>query len=105
MAVKLQTIKDIRNYLKKELSELYPESESSAIANLVIADVFDLKSLSAGLLMNDDPLEEEKAEKITGYCRELKTGKPVQYVLGVTYFLDCIIKVRPGVLIPRPETE
>ncbi|NLJ43701.1 MAG: peptide chain release factor N(5)-glutamine methyltransferase [Bacteroidales bacterium] len=105
MAVKLQTIKDIRNFLKKELSELYPENESSAIANLVIADVFELKSLSAGLLINDDPLEEEKAEKIKDYCTELKTGKPVQYVLGVTYFLDCIIKVRPGVLIPRPETE
>lgn len=105
MAVKLQTIKDIRNYLKKELSELYPESESSAIANLVIAYVFELKSLSAGLLMNDDPLEEEQAEKITGLCRILLTGKPVQYVLGETYFLDCLIKVRPGVLIPRPETE
>ncbi len=105
MAVKLQTIKDIRNYLKKELSALYPENESSAIAGLVIADVLELKSLSSLLLMNDYPVEKDLAGRIMTICKLLVTGKPVQYVLGKTFFLDCEIRVGPGVLIPRPETE
>jgi len=105
MAVKLQTIKDIRNYLKKELSELYSAAESSAIANMIIANALEVKSVSSVLMMNDNPVEEEKTLKILSHCRALKTGIPVQYLLGETYFLDCIIMVRPGVLIPRPETE
>jgi release factor glutamine methyltransferase len=36
---------------------------------------------------------------------ELRTGKPIQYVLGQTHFCDLTIRVTPSVLIPRPETE
>ncbi|TIB93375.1 S-adenosyl-L-methionine-dependent methyltransferase [Wallemia mellicola] len=32
-------------------------------------------------------------------------GKPLQYILGDQPFLDTTIKVKPPVLIPRPETE
>jgi release factor glutamine methyltransferase len=32
-------------------------------------------------------------------------GRPLQYLLGDTEFMGLIFKVRPGVLIPRPETE
>jgi release factor glutamine methyltransferase len=35
----------------------------------------------------------------------LKTGKPLQYILGETNFYNCIIKVNNETLIPRPETE
>jgi len=33
------------------------------------------------------------------------SGEPVQYILGYTDFMGLRIAVRPGVLIPRPETE
>ena len=36
---------------------------------------------------------------------ELKSGKPIQYILGETSFYDCIIKLNSATLIPRPETE
>jgi release factor glutamine methyltransferase len=42
---------------------------------------------------------------ILGYAEELKTGKPIQYILGETVFYNCHIKVNSSTLIPRPETE
>ena len=44
--------------------------------------------------------------KVSGkHLDELQKNKPIQYITGVSHFLDTKIKVREGVLIPRPETE
>jgi len=40
-----------------------------------------------------------------GIIMELKTGKPLQYVLGYTEFYGLRFVVNPATLIPRPETE
>jgi release factor glutamine methyltransferase len=105
MAVKLQTIKDIRNYLSGELSELYSRQESVSIADAVITKVIGMNRLSYILKENEMITDRKKTETILRYCIELKTGKPLQYVTGETLFYDCVIKVSRGVLIPRPETE
>ncbi|KAI1455261.1 S-adenosyl-L-methionine-dependent methyltransferase [Annulohypoxylon moriforme] len=43
---------------------------------------------------------------LLGYlCRKRGRGVPLQYILGTQPFGDLEIKCRPGVLIPRPETE
>ncbi|MCJ1312050.1 hypothetical protein MMC25_005724 [Agyrium rufum] len=38
-------------------------------------------------------------------CRERARGKPLQYLIGNQPFGDLEILTKPGVLIPRPETE
>lgn len=38
-------------------------------------------------------------------CERLTHGEPIQYIMGYAWFRDLKIKVGPGVLIPRPETE
>lgn len=105
MAVKLQTIKDIRNYLLNELSELYSDQESVSIADAVISKVFEMDRLSYLLKGNELRAGRKNTETIIRWCNELKTGKPLQYVTGETIFHDCIIKVNRSVLVPRPETE
>lgn len=42
---------------------------------------------------------------LTRLCRRRGIGVPLQYVLGSQPFGNLDIKCRPGVLIPRPETE
>jgi len=44
-------------------------------------------------------------QKIRSILRELKTYKPIQYILKQTFFYGLYFKLTPDVLIPRPETE
>ncbi len=44
-------------------------------------------------------------KKLADGLWQLKSGTPLQYVLGEWDFLDSTFIVGPGVLIPRPETE
>lgn len=104
MSVNILTIKDIRLYLFKELKEIYPEQEISAIANNIIKTVIGIVKLHQ-IYNSDQPVTKEQAGEILTICNELKTGKPLQYILGETLFYDCIIRVNSSTLIPRPETE
>jgi len=50
-------------------------------------------------------LPEEVACRVKEAVKQRSSGVPVQYIVEETQFLDHLIKVKPGVLIPRPETE
>jgi release factor glutamine methyltransferase len=105
MAGNLQTIKDIRNYISGELSGLYTEQEYFSISHIIISKLFEMNRISSLLKENEILSDTKKIEMVVRFCRRLKTGEPVQYVIGETIFYDCVIKVSRGVLIPRPETE
>ncbi|KAI1414618.1 S-adenosyl-L-methionine-dependent methyltransferase [Hypoxylon sp. FL1857] len=49
--------------------------------------------------------ELESNALLSRLCRRRGSGVPLQYILGTQPFGDLEIKCRPGVLIPRPETE
>jgi release factor glutamine methyltransferase len=104
MAVKIQTIKDIRFYISGELGNLYNEQEARAIADLLIKAVLNITKLHQ-LYDNEFIISEKDVLKIIDYTNSLKTGEPVQYVVGETSFYNCTIKVNNSTLIPRPETE
>lgn len=52
-----------------------------------------------------DFLCESEILKLQKQIQELKSGKPLAYILGNMPFLNCNIKVNKNCLIPRPETE
>lgn len=54
---------------------------------------------------HDRPLTEEERALLREAVRRRAAGEPLQYVTGEVAFRHIIVKVRPGVLIPRPETE
>jgi release factor glutamine methyltransferase len=104
MVVKIQTIKDIRIFLAKELAGVYMEPEIRALSDILIKNVAGKIKLHQ-LYDNGFEVSARAAEIIFDFARELKTGKPVQYILGETVFYNCRIKVNSSTLIPRPETE
>ncbi|MEX0984460.1 MAG: peptide chain release factor N(5)-glutamine methyltransferase [Actinomycetota bacterium] len=59
----------------------------------------------AGLLVRDRGLDTAEA-KLYGraLCRRC-TGTPLQHLTGEQGFRRLVVKVRPGVFVPRPETE
>lgn len=54
---------------------------------------------------HDRPLSPEEREALRESVRRRGEGEPLQYVTGEVAFRHLVLKVRPGVLIPRPETE
>jgi release factor glutamine methyltransferase len=50
-------------------------------------------------------LEKAEEQPLFEALSRLKLQEPIQYIIGQTQFMDLAINVRPGVLIPRPETE
>jgi len=104
MAHNLQTFKDIRFYLGKELAGIYPGPEITAMTNIIIRSVTGITK-GHQLYLTDQKVTVEQASLIDRICRELKTGKPIQYILGETIFYECRIKLNSSTLIPRPETE
>lgn len=54
---------------------------------------------------HDRPLSDEERALLREGVKRRATGEPLQYVTGEVAFRHIVVKVRPGVLIPRPETE
>lgn len=53
----------------------------------------------------DRPLTPEERDVLRDYVARRGAGEPLQYITGEVAFRHIAVKVRPGVLIPRPETE
>ena len=104
MGVNLQTIKDIRNYLTEELKEIYPVREIKGITDLILTTVLGIDKIHL-LSRKESPVTHEQKKAINNISKELKAGKPIQYIIGETLFYNCRIRVDESVLIPRPETE
>lgn len=96
--------KQLSQHFTRELSGLYDHEEAVAVFAVVARQVsrFDRGKLS---LKSSESVPEPDLVLYNGILNELKTGKPVQYVLGETTFYGLSFKVNPAVLIPRPETE
>lgn len=104
MGIKIQTIRETRSYLSDQLKGIYPDPEIRALTNIIIKTVTGTKKLHH-LALPEEFITESNAKRIVEIAEELKTGKPVQYILGETSFYGCTIKLSSDTLIPRPETE
>ena len=90
--------------LWRTLEPLYGNGEARAITDYVLDVCFGLSK--ADILCGAvEEMTAEKAAELNKIFGRLMEGEPVQYVLGRAEFCGRWFDVRPGVLIPRPETE
>lgn len=88
----------------KELKQHYGTAEGHALYRLVMEECFGLTHTDI-LLGKDNQISEENQARLLEITGRLLKNEPVQYVLGYADFCGHRFAVRPGVLIPRPETE
>lgn len=82
-----------------EFIKIYQEEIGEYNLNLLTFSFFNKK------ISNDYILTEEEKTTLISKIKELKSGRPIQYVIGNVDFYGNIINVDENVLIPRFETE
>lgn len=100
----MNTIYTLTQYAFHELKDTYRENEIRSICRILFTDVFGYTNIGIHLKKYEN-LEESFVNKFFQIIRILKTGKPLQYVLGETEFAGLKFAVDASTLIPRPETE
>ncbi len=91
------------NALQK-LQQRYGSGEGRALYELIMERRFGLSRTDI-LLGKDTTLSAKDNEELQIIVDRVAKGEPVQYVLGSEEFCGRTFLVRPGVLIPRPETQ
>jgi release factor glutamine methyltransferase len=98
------TVQEAAQKLLFQLFHIYEEREARNIADLVMEHVTGWKRIDR-ILNKQVPVSATMETLLQRYTGELLAHKPVQYVLGETWFYGMKFCVNEHVLIPRPETE
>lgn len=87
-----------------KLEHIYGFREARGIQRYLFSFLLS-RSTTEWLMIRDEKADEEFEGTVLSLLPELTTNKPVQYVLGKSWFCDLQFYVNSDVLIPRPETE
>lgn len=97
----MATRREIFQQLRSVAAELYGAAEGGIIAEMII--------LAKGHISRNQLLVEPNVElqisDLDSIIEQLRSWRPVQYIVGHALFDDIELEVGEGVLIPRPETE
>ena len=97
-------ISELKEFFKKQLSEIYTNSESSELFSIFCSSILGMDKFELRISQNNI-ISEEQTEVFKKLISELQSGKPYQQILGETEFYGLQFFVDENVLIPRPETE
>lgn len=97
------TVREMLIEMRRRLAPLFDYREREAIILLIFEYVKGWSRVD--LIINEGkPLSEEALRNINSIIDRLILGEPIQYITGNARFFGMDFVVRPGVLIPRPET-
>ena len=100
----MKTVTDVFVAFQQELASLYDAKEIGSLCMIAITEITGTSSANVKAFP-ESKISIEESNKINEILIRLKTGEPIQYILGFTEFYGLKFKVNPSVLIPRPETE
>jgi release factor glutamine methyltransferase len=98
------TIKELLAFVNKSISTIYDSDEAGQIASWLLEERLN-KSRIQLLTQAEEHVDESLINQIKNDTEALLSFKPIQQILGFTYFYESKILVNEHTLIPRPETE
>lgn len=104
MNISSNKLSELYKLYKTELLSVYDEEELYAIFELVCEHYLRYSKANTKLKFNEN-LNQSDVIKIYDTAKSLKTGAPIQYILGDADFYNLKFNVNSHTLIPRPETE
>lgn len=99
----MNTIRHLSQYALQELKDSYCEHEIHCICKIIYMDVLHFTNIDIHLRKNEI-LDESFVNKFSEIIYLLKSGHPLQYILGETEFSGLRFRLNRSTLIPRPET-
>lgn len=96
--------KALKQQFCQTLEHLYDEQESSGLFFIALQSI-EGSTRMLFLEKQQEELQPHVAEALLSLLEELRTSKPIQYILQEAWFYKLRFKVNPSVLIPRDETE
>ncbi len=102
--IKSNKIRDLYQWFKGGLVAIPSDRERTAVADEVFFRLLGLPK-DQRVLKAAERISETGIVGLIKAQKRLNRGEPVQYITGLSTFLDHSLRVKPGVLIPRPETE
>ncbi|MDE6787409.1 MAG: peptide chain release factor N(5)-glutamine methyltransferase, partial [Muribaculaceae bacterium] len=98
------TVREELLEVRGRLDGIFDRREREAVILLIFSHVKGWNRVD--LIINEGKeLSDFAKREIDGIVDRLILGEPIQYITGNARFYGMDLKVRPGVLIPRPETE
>lgn len=98
------TVKEFSLFFKSELQDVYDGPECNALVKLLLQERLQW-SFSTITMNESQEMESSVENQLLKDLARLKTGEPVQHILGYAWFNELKLGVSKDVLIPRPETE
>lgn len=95
---------EIKQNIKKQLANSYEPVELNSLLPLFIEHITGWDQVQQVIHQNEEMVPEWEKTFQEGIL-QLAQGKPIQYIIGKSWFLGNDYFVNESVLIPRPETE
>lgn len=100
----MNTMFKLQQYALQALKDTYSEHEIKTLCSLSFCKLLPGTNIDIHLKKYEF-LDKSFIDKFMEIVEELKTNKPIQYILGETEFAGIDFQLNNDTLIPRPETE
>ena len=97
------TVKRILEWIEGYLAQ-HGDGNPRVSAQWLVSEAIGVSRMQLFLDV-ERPLTADERAVLRDWTRRRGAGEPLQYITGEAAFRHITVKVRPGVLIPRPETE
>ncbi len=94
----------IKQLFLADLSSIYDQDEIHSLFQISAEHLLGLSRIQLSLRLQN-PLTESQRQDFFDILTQLKSGKPIQHIIGTAPFYGMEFFVTEDTLIPRPETE